>query len=658
MDEIDNYNASSIGVLEGIDHVKRNPNMYTEIESPTHLAIEVISNSADEVLAGFADEIDVKLNEDGSIQITDNGRGIPVDIHPVKGISAVELIFTTMNSGGKFENENGESAYTFSGGLHGVGVTVTNALSEYVHVQVKRDGKIHEIKFENGLVSSPIAVIGDCEKNERGTSVLFKPSAKYFDTVEFDVERLKSLLHSKAIIIAGSTTKWTSPSEEKLWFFKNGLAEYLTSKIKKTEEECPIYTDSRYIGADEDYTSYHTGEGLKWALSFSPIGPLFKKSFVNLIPTKDGGTHVTGFEKGIFSGIKSFATRNALLPKGVDIKRDDVVAHMHYLISASVVSPKFYGQTKSRLSNKEINGLGELCVKNSFDNWLQNNYQEATSITEMVIATAQKRLRSERTEIVRKTNSVTAPLPDKLADCTSKTPSNRELFIVEGDSAGGSAKQGRCKETQAIMPLRGKPKNAWGQTGVDVLTNAEIADLSAVIGVKPHSLDDSPEEVLKDIRYHSINILADADVDGYHIAVLLTGIFLKHFPLVLVAGHFAICQTPLYRVEAKKKGKLKGEKVYVQDEAERDDVVAKLVKKGYDKEKFVISRFKGLGEMNPDQLKETALDPDTRTLLRPELTKEDIPEVVQGLDLALNDKRSDDRKAWITEEADLNKFEN
>lgn len=653
----DNYNASSISVLEGIDHVKRHPNMYTEIESPTHLAIEVISNSADEILAGFASSIQVELFDDGSIQITDDGRGIPVDIHPEKKKSAVELIFTTMNSGGKFENDNGESAYTFSGGLHGVGVTVTNALSSSVEVEVKRGGKVHQIRFENGLVSDPIKVAGDCNPSEKGTRVRFKPDPQYFDTHEFDIERLKSLLHTKAIIIAGCTTSFKSSNEDTTWFFKNGIAEYLESKIAQTEESFPIYTDSRHITEDEDYSAYNTGEGISWALSFTPSGSLFKKSFVNLIPTKQGGTHVTGFEKGVFTAIKSFATRNALLPKGVEIKRDDVTAHMHYLVSASVIRPKFEGQVKSKLNNREVNGLAELCAKNNCDNWLQNNYQDATRITEMVVSTAQKRLRSEKTEVVRKTNGVTAPLPDKLADCTNKSPSGRELFIVEGDSAGGSAKQARCKESQAIMPLKGKPKNAWDQEGIEVLTNVELADLSAVIGVKPHSLHDNPEEVLKGIRYHLINILADADVDGFHIAVLLTGIFIKHFPLILTHQHFAICQTPLYRVEAKKKGKLKGEKIYVQDDSERDDVIKKLVRKGYDQDKFVISRFKGLGEMNPEQLKETALDPDTRTLIKPELSVDDIPRLMEGLDLILNGKRSDDRKVWVTEEGDFNKFE-
>ncbi|WP_210498556.1 ATP-binding protein [Vibrio crassostreae] len=663
-----NYSAKDIKVYKGLDHVRKRPAMYTEIDDPTHIGQEVIDNATDEILANFASQCDVTIHSDGSMSVTDNGRGIPVDMHPEEKVSAAEVIFTQMNSGGKFEKEGKDSAYQFSGGLHGVGVTVTNALSHKVEVTVKKDGKIHYLEFNEGTTNkekgakTAVQIVGECDPSETGTVVRFYPNAKYFDSPLFNVERLKRLLKGKAVLLANSVINFkVEESEdykafEETWSFVEGLKDYLTAQLDKTDHTS-VYSDEMYITNEDDYANFNESEGIKWAVSFVRHGGNYRESYVNLVPTKSGGTHVAGFERGVFEAIKLFASRNALVPKGVELRRDDATSRMSYILSANVLDPAFKGQTKEQLHNKEIANLSELCIKANLDNWLQNNYEVGVEIAEIAVANAQARIKSEKTIVVRKTNSIVAPLPDKLSDCTSKNPMDREVFIVEGDSAGGSAKQGRCRITQAIMPLKGKPQNTWNKTLEDVLGSEEIADLSTVLGVKPHTLEDDPEEILKKLRYRLAIVLADADIDGHHITVLVTGVIVKHFPFLITHGHFAICQTPLYRVEAKKKGKLKGGKFYVQDDKEKDKLIKKLVNKGYDESKMSVSRFKGLGEMNPDQLSETALSPDTRTLIIPEMDADGIVELRKRLDPLLCKKRSDDRKEWIEREGDFEKFD-
>lgn len=670
----DLYGADAIEVFEGIEHVRIRPAMYTQVDSPTHIAQEVIDNATDEILAKFASECNVTIHEDGSMTVTDNGRGIPVDIHRKKKIPAVEVIFTEMNSGGKFSKGDDKSAYDFSGGLHGVGVTVTNALSEYIEVTVKRGGKIHFIRFENGKAvkqpneKSTVSIIGECPTEEKGTSVRFKPEGKYFDSPLFNVDRLRRLLKAKAVLLKDSviTLKVEGSedykSREETWSYSEGMKEYLVEQLEKSSkhsdaEFTPVYADSMFIEDGEAYTNYSKGEGVSWALSFLNGASNIRESYVNLVPTRLGGTHVTGFEKGVFEAVKAFANRNALVPKGLELRREDVTSRLSFLVSANVLEPKFQGQTKEQLLNADFNGLAELCIKGNFDNWLQNNFEIGVQITEGAIQNAQERAKAEKKIVIRKTNSVTSPLPDKLSDCTSKDPMSREVFIVEGDSAGGSAKQARCKITQAIMPLKGKPTNAWDFNMDAVLGSEEIADISTVIGVRPHTLEDDPKEVLKGLRYKLMIVLADADIDGYHISTLVTGIIVKHFPHMITGGHFAICQTPLYRIEVRNKGKLKGGKFYVQDDKERDSLIKKLYAKGFDDSKISTSRFKGLGEMNPDQLSETALSPDTRTLIIPQLNVEEIRALRERLDPLLAKKRSDDRRRWIEREGDFDKFD-
>lgn len=662
------YGAKNIKVLKGLEHVRRRPGMYTTTEDPTHIAQEVIDNVSDEILGGYATKCNVTIHADGSMSVEDDGRGIPIDIHPTEGIPAVEVIFTEMNSGGKFDNSDEDSAYKFSGGLHGVGVTVTNALSHKIEVLVKKDGEVFKIVFIEGIaVKNPetgtsVAKIGTCPVEERGTTVTFIPDSKYFDSPLFNLDKLRRLMKGKAILLDGSVFSLEVEEsddykqQKHYWTFQGGAKAYLEEQMSKFDHT-EVDQNEHYIENNEDYANYNKGEGIKWALCFSKLGSTHKESYVNLVPTKLGGTHVTGFERGIYEAVKMFADRNALLPKGVEIRREDVTNRASYILSASILEPSFQGQTKERLNNKEFAGLSELCIKNNFDNWLQINFETGKEIAEIAIESAQERMKAERKVVIRKTNSITSPLPDKLSDCTSKNPMEKEVFIVEGDSAGGSAKQARCKVTQAIMPLKGKPINAWDMDEAKVLSSEEIADVSTVMGVRPHKKTDDPKETLKDLRYNRIIVLADADIDGYHICVLFTGIILKHFPHIITEGHFAICQTPLYKIEVKSKGKLKGGKHYVQDDSEKEKLIANLLKKGFDESKISVSRFKGLGEMNPDQLAETALSPDTRELIIPKISVDELDGVIAGMDNLLSKRRIEERKAWIAKDGDFDKFD-
>lgn len=654
------YGASAIKVLKGFEPVRRRPGMYTDTTDPNHLAAEVIDNASDEVLGGFASRIEVTLHRDNSVSVQDNGRGIPTDIHPEEKKPTVEVIFTVLHAGGKF-NDDKSGPYQFSGGLHGVGVTVTNALSTRLEVDVKRNGTVQSLVFDNG-VAGKLQKTGKCLKKETGTFVRFWPDAQYFDSPKFNLDKLKQLCRAKAVLLAGSTVTLTieNKNEEEedqviVWEYEETLTSYLQESIAD-KDHMDIYRDSFFYEGDN--SAFQDGEGVEWAIAFMRDGAGFRESYVNLVPTRSGGTHESGFLKGVHEAMKAFVSANNLLPKGVDITRDDVASNLSYLISARVLNPRFQGQTKEKLTNKEVMGMSEACVKSKMENWLHKHNELGREIAELVISSAQKRLRSAKAVKIRKIGSVTAPVPDKLSDCTGKNPEDNELFIVEGDSAGGSAKSGRDRTFQAIFPLKGKPTNTWDMDNRLVLSSQEIHDLALAIGVQPHSIDDDPDEVLKGLRYHKLLALTDADVDGYHIETLLTALFVRHFPHLITQGRYGISVTPLYKVQAK--GKIKGigqdPKFYVLDEQERDDAVNNLLKHGAKESAINVQRFKGLGEMNPSQLRETALDKDTRTIMMVQMSRDELLEMQASVDFMFNKKTAEARAEWISSDGDFGEF--
>lgn len=659
------YGVDRMKVLSGLEPVRKRPGMYTDTTDPNHILQEVVDNGSDEILGGHASSIDVILHRDGSATVEDNGRGIPVGIHEEEGISGVVLAYTKLHGGGKFENDSEDSAYDFSGGLHGVGVTVTNALSSKVEVTVKQDGKIYFTLFENGEVVRDVEVIGKCAKKDTGTKVRFWPIPSYFHKGKFDKEKAIEMAKAKAVLLAGSKVSLTIESKNEdeddqflQWEYEESLSSAFAEALNG-KEHVEIYRDEMFIKDNESYANYRRGEGIEWALSFVKAGGNTKQSYVNLVPTRSGGTHETGFMKGIHESIKSYINAHAMMPKGVDITRDDVTSNLSFLLSARILEPEFHGQTKEKLTNKFVSSMAEMCVKAKFENWLHLNPEAAKEIAELSISNAQARLKAESKIVLRKSNGVTPPLPDKLSDCTGKDPSKNELFIVEGDSAGGSAKQGRDKKTQAIMPLKGKPVNAWDLDTHKLLSNQEIHDISIVFGVQPHTLEDDPAVVLKDLRYHLILSLTDADVDGYHIEVLFTAILLQHFPHIITQGHYGICQTPLFKIQVK--GKVKGigndPRYYVLTEQERDAKIGMLVSHGVSESKITINRFKGLGEMNPGQLNETSLDPDTRTVFIPKLTHEEVIDFRDNIHFMLSGKTIKERKQWVSDNGNFEEYD-
>jgi topoisomerase-4 subunit B len=645
----DNYNADSIGVLKGLDPVKERPGMYTRTINPNHIIEEVIDNACDEALAGFASKIKVRQLKTGEIVVEDNGRGIPIDMHPDEGIPAVEVIFTILHSGGKFNKGEEGNPYAFSGGLHGVGVSVTNALSEKLTVVVKKNGGVHQIEFSNGFVSKPLEKIG--ETNRSGTKIIVEPNPKYFDDITVDIKEIKEILESKAMLLQGIEfelviEKETEENEEFIWFYENGLADFLENKFS---EDTIIYSDERYLKEDEN-DNYSTGEGAAWAISWDEH-VLIRKSFVNLINTPDGGTHVNGIKNALFEGVKNYAEQHALLPKGVKLVADDVFSKASLVLSSKILDPEFQGQTKDRLNNRAAYNLMSLIVKDQFETWLNNNMNEAERIAKLSIENAKNRSKKSKKEIDIRSGGITN-LPGKLTDCETKNPEEGELFIVEGDSAGGSAKQGRDRIFQAILPAKGKVNNTWEMPHENLLDHEEIRNISIAIGVKPHKIGDENVD-LSQLRYHKICILADADVDGYHIQVLLLTLFAKHYHKLIEHGHIYIAQPPLFKVEVKGKSKIKavgsGGKFYALDEAELDGIKKKCAKAKLNPEDYVVGRFKGLGEMNPDQLRETTLSPDTRRLKRV-VWDEDFIRTFESLDMIMSKKRADDRKNWIEDE--------
>lgn len=620
------YTANSIEVLNGLEPVKRRPGMYTDTTRPNHLAQEVIDNSVDEALGGYATHIEIILYPDQSLEVRDNGRGMPVDIHPEEGVSAVELILCRLHAGGKFSNQN----YKFSGGLHGVGISVVNALSLRVDVEVRREGKIHHIAFENGDKVSELTIIGDCKKSDRGTWVKFKPDPQYFDSPKFSITKLAHILKAKAVLCPGVEIKFKdiAADTEQIWRYDDGLNDYLSAAV----DGLPILPEKPFVGS-------HQGEldAVDWALVWLPEGgELITESYVNLIPTPVGGTHVNGLRQGLLDAMREFCEFRSLLPRGVKLSAEDVWDRCAYVLSLKMQEPQFAGQTKERLSSRQAAGIVSTVIKDSFSIWLNQNTTIAEQLAELVIANAQKRLRAAK-KVIRKKLTNGPALPGKLADCTSQDLAVTELFLVEGDSAGGSAKQARDREYQAIMPLKGKILNTWEVSSDEVLGSQEVHDISVAIGIDPDSED------LSGLRYGKICILADADSDGLHIATLLCALFMRHFRPLVANGHVYVAMPPLYRIDLGK------EVHYALDEEEKDHILDKLKRKRGTPN---VQRFKGLGEMNPLQLRETTLDPNTRRLVQLTISEENSEATFAIMDMLLAKKRAEDRRNWLQEKGD------
>jgi topoisomerase-4 subunit B len=621
------YDASAIEVLSGLDPVRKRPGMYTDTSRPNHLAQEVIDNSVDEAIAGFARKIEVVLFGDGSLQVRDDGRGMPVDLHPTQGLPGVEVILTKLHAGGKFNTDS----YRFSGGLHGVGVSVVNALSKHLEVWIRRDGKEHNMAFANGDKVSDLEEIGSVGRGNTGTSLRFWPDERYFDSPKFSVRQLLHLLRAKAVLCPGLEVVFRDEAsgEEQSWCYQDGLKDYLSQSLEGLET---VPADP-FVGNMEG-----TSEVATWALVWLPEGgdPV-TESYVNLIPTVQGGTHVNGLRTGLTEALRELCELRNLLPRGVKLAPEDVWGRCSYILSVKLLDPQFSGQTKERLSSRECAAFVSGVVKDAFSLWLNRHVAEAERIAEIAIGAAQARLRAGR-RVVRKKVTQGPALPGKLADCTSTDPERSELFLVEGDSAGGSAKQARDREFQAIMPLRGKILNTWEVDPAEVLGSQEVHDIAVAVGVDPGSDD------LSRLRFGKVCVLADADSDGAHIATLLCALFLKHFPRLVQEGHVYVAMPPLYRIDVGK------QVFYALDDSERQGVLDRIAAEKL-KGKVSVQRFKGLGEMNPAQLRETTIHPDTRRLVQ--LTVEEGDESSRLMDMLLAKKRAADRRSWLQEKGDL-----
>ena len=622
-----NYNAKDIEVLTGLDPVRKRPGMYTDTSRPNHLAQEVIDNSVDEALAGHASRVEVSLHKDGSLSVCDDGRGMPVDIHPEQGLPGVEVILSTLHAGGKFSNDN----YQFSGGLHGVGVSVVNALSTKMDVVVKRGGKVHQILFADGNKTSDLQVIDTCGQRNTGTILRFWPNAGYFDSVKFSVSRLRHVLRAKAVLCGGLTVSFynENTNENEEWYYEDGLKDYLAGALHGWE----VLPAEPFIGA---FAS--TNEAVDWAVQWMPEGgELVQESYVNLIPTPQGGTHANGLRSGLLDAMREFCEFRNLLPRGIKLTPDDIWDRCSFVLSCKLADPQFSGQTKDRLSSREVAAFVSGVVKDSFSLWLNQHTEEAEKLAELCIFAAQRRMRASK-KVVRKKITQGPALPGKLADCSSGEPERCEIFLVEGDSAGGSAKQARNRENQAIMPLRGKILNTWEVDSQEILGSQEVHDISVALGVDPAVED------VDSLRYHKVCILADADSDGLHIATLLCALFVRHFRPLVAQGHVYVAMPPLFRIDVGK------DVYYALDDAERQGILDRIQAEGK-RGKVNVQRFKGLGEMNPLQLRETTMDPDTRRLVQ--LTLEPGDNTNSIMDMLLAKKRASDRRAWLETKGNL-----
>ena len=609
------YSERSIRVLKGLEPVKQRPGMYTRTDNPLHIVQEVIDNAADEALAGFGKKIRVTLHDDGSVSVEDDGRGIPFGLHPEENAPVVELVFTRLHAGGKFDKGSG-GAYSFSGGLHGVGVSVTNALSTRLEVTVYREGEAAHLVFAGGDVVQPLQR-RPLQSGERkqGTTVRAWPDARYFDSPHLPLGELVHLLRSKAVLMPGVSVTLANEKtrDTQTWQYKGGLKDYLEQSLA-TDPLLPLLEGAGFADAQDD--SFAQGEGAAWCLAFTEQGAVLRESYVNLIPTVAGGTHESGLRDGLFQAVKNFIELHSLLPQGVKLMPDDVFARASFVLSAKVLDPQFQGQVKEKLNSRDAVRLVSSFVKPTLELWLNANIEHGKKLAELAIKAAQQRQKAGQ-KVEKRKGSGVAVLPGKLTDCESRDIAHNEVFLVEGDSAGGSAKMGRDKETQAILPLRGKVLNTWEVERDFLFKNNEVHDISVAIGVDPHGPNDSPD--LSGLRYGKVCILSDADVDGAHIQVLLLTLFFRHFPKLVDAGHIYVARPPLFRVDIPARGKKPAAKLYALDEGELQAILDKAAKEGVAREKCQISRFKGLGEMNAEQLWDTTLNPDTRRLQQVQL---------------------------------------
>ncbi|MDZ7668525.1 MAG: DNA topoisomerase IV subunit B [Gammaproteobacteria bacterium] len=621
------YSAESLQVLSGLEPVRRRPGMYTDTSRPNHLVQEVVDNSVDEAIAGYAREIDVTVRKDGSVEVVDDGRGMPVDVHPKFKVTGVELILTRLHAGGKFD----KSSYTYAGGLHGVGVSVVNALSDWLEVEIKRDGSVYHQRYEHGKPKTKLKAIDSVGKRNTGTRIKFMPEAAYFDSPRVSVPKLRHLLRAKAVLCPGlrvSLTVEADPEQSATWYYEEGLRGYLETALAgaETVPAVPFM-----------HTAEGNAEAVDWAIAWVVDGgEVISESYVNLIPTPQGGTHVNGMRSGLTEAMKEFCEFRDLLPRGIKLTGDDLWEQCAYVVSAKLADPQFSGQTKEKLSSRQSAVFVGGIAKDAFSLWLNEHPQDGERLAELVIGNAQRRVQASR-KVARKKVTAGPALPGKLADCSGQDADRAELFLVEGDSAGGSAKQARDREFQAVMPLRGKILNTWDVAPADVLASQEVHDISVAIGVDPGSDD------LSGLRYAKVCVLADADSDGAHIATLLCALFVRHFRPLVTAGHVFIAMPPLYRIDVGK------EVYYALDESEKVavlDFIAAEKKRGT----VQTQRFKGLGEMNPLQLRETTMAPDTRRLVQ--LTIDDAQGTDDIMDMMLNRKRASDRRVWLESKGD------
>ncbi|WP_273429275.1 DNA topoisomerase IV subunit B [Chitinibacter tainanensis] len=641
------YDESSVKVLKGLDPVRHRPGMYTRTDNPLHICQEVIDNAADEALGGHATQIEVTLYRNQSLRVVDNGRGIPVGLHPEEGVPTVQVVFTQLHAGGKFDKKDG-GAYAFSGGLHGVGVSVTNALATRLEVEVRREGQINQLAFAGGDLLEPLSVIGTCAKKDTGTRVFVQPDPQYFDSPTIPQTELEHLLKSKAVLLPGLVViLWVEQAngelQEKRWCYPDGLTGYLAEQVAGYTQIVPIFRGEKYIDGEDD--TFSRGEGCAWALTWTEDGLVNRESYVNLIPTPAGGTHESGLRDGVFQVVKTFIDFHNLLPKGVKLLPEDLFSRCSFVLSAKVLDPQFQGQTKDKLTSRDGLKLVSTMVRSPFELWLNEHVEFGKKLAELAIKAAQSRQKNAQ-KVEKKKSSGVAVLPGKLTDCASDEYERCELFLVEGDSAGGSAKLGRDKDFQAILPLRGKVLNTWEVDKDQIFANNEVHDIAVAIGVDPHPLN--AEVDLSGLRYGKIIIMSDADVDGSHIQVLLLTLFYRHFPQLIRHGHVYVAQPPLFRVDVAGSGKGKPpRKFYALDDGELTAILDKLRAEKIREGAWSISRFKGLGEMNAEQLFETTMNPDTRRVL-----KVAVPEDVQRntqdvMNMLMGKGEASSRRAWL-----------
>ena len=642
------YDESSVKKLRGIEPVQRLPGMYTRTSDPTHIIQEAIDNAADESFGGHADRIDVTLHRDGSVTVTDNGRGIPVGPHPVEKIPTVQLVLTELHAGAKFSKTEADSAYKFSGGLHGVGVSVTNALSERLEVEVKREGALYRIVFANGAVAEKLKRLRNCPARDTGTSLRIWPNKKYFDSPKVSLPDLERIVRSKAVLLPGVKVTLNIEGAKETtthsWSYPEGMKGYLAELLADAQPVAAIFDGENYI---KEANGYAVGEGAGWAVAFVEEIKGYGESYANLIPTPAGGTHEAGLRDGLFDAVKAFAEHHNMMPRGVKLMADDVWSRTVYFLSAKVLEPQFHGQTKEKISNRDAFKLVSTMVRDPFELWLNSHVDWGRKIAELVIRQAVERSRSVE-KIERKKSSGVVILPEKLTDCEITDCAENELFLVEGDSAGGSAKQARDKRFQAIYKMRGKALNSWEVKRELLFSNAEIHDIAVAIGVDPHGTETDPD--LSGLRYGKIASMTDADVDGAHIAVLLLTLFYRHFPKLIERGHIYVASPPLYKIDIPAQGKRPAKKLYALDEEERKSIFDRARDEGIKTESIKIQRFKGLGEMNPEQLWETTLCPDTRRLLQVRI--EDREHTLAMFNMLMSKKEAEARCAWMEEKGD------